>query len=103
MAITTSGTTVLRSSRRRRSLAFVAFIGLLAGCGPGVGSATSPAASPSPGTATFAPLETEPPVSTSPIASVGAGRIVFTEYEGSGATFKVITLNPDGTDRRVVF
>lgn len=48
----------------------------------------------------MASTATPTPPSPSPVA--GRGRIVFTEYQGSGFAFTVYTMNPDGSDRKTV-
>jgi Tol biopolymer transport system component len=77
---------------------------ILAGCTTPIASpavSPVPTASASATSTLLAPTAVPPSPSPAPLA--GPGRIVFTEYQGSGANFKIFTMNPDGTDLKVVF
>jgi Tol biopolymer transport system component len=91
------------AGRRRARTTTLLVVAILAGCTPPTASpAVSPSASPAPsvGITPVASTATPAPPTPSPIA--GPGRIVFTEYQGSGDAFTVYTMNPDGSDRKTV-
>jgi Tol biopolymer transport system component len=98
----------LRSARRSparhwravaRTLLIVAVVG--ACTTPPASSIASPVASPAPSVATtVAPTAT--PAPPSPSVAAGPGRILFTEFQGSGLAFTVYTMNPDGSDRKTI-
>ncbi|HEV2006981.1 MAG TPA: hypothetical protein VGQ85_10235 [Candidatus Limnocylindrales bacterium] len=76
--------------------------GLLAGCTtPNASPIASASTSPSP-SITSTPVATTATPSPSPSLFAGPGRILFTEFQGSGLAFTVYTINPDGSDRKTV-
>ncbi len=92
----------VQAGRRRVRAASLLLAAGLAGCSPNASPTVSLAPSPAPTASSgpVAPTSTPVPPSPSPVA--GPGRIVFTEYQGSGSAFTVYTMNPDGSDRRTV-
>jgi len=76
--------------------------GVLAGCTtPNASPIASASTSPSP-SITSTPVATTATPSPSPSLVADPGRILFTEFQGSGLAFTVYTMNPDGSDRKTV-
>jgi Tol biopolymer transport system component len=91
------------AGRRRGHGAALLVAAVLAACTtPNASPPVSPATSPAPSVASTPVAPTEVPPSPSPVAVAGPGRIVFTEYQGSGDKFTVYTMNPDGSDRKAI-